>query len=82
VVDTVTAIINYLPLDAFEESVPPSPMLRKRLLAFRDNPTTNPKPATHPTKTQENIIRELVETERKYTKDIELMHVCILLVLR
>ncbi|KAF8212778.1 Dbl homology domain-containing protein [Mycena galopus ATCC 62051] len=73
VVDTVTAIINYLPSDAFEGSVPPLPMSR-RLLALRANPTNNPKPATHPTKTQENIIRELVETERKYGKDIELMH--------
>ncbi|KAJ7343054.1 Dbl homology domain-containing protein, partial [Mycena albidolilacea] len=73
VVNTVTAIINYLPPDAFEGSSPPSPMSR-RSLALRDNPTNNSKPATHPTKTQENIIRELVETERKYGKDIELMH--------
>ncbi|KAJ7318525.1 hypothetical protein DFH08DRAFT_892181, partial [Mycena albidolilacea] len=75
VVDAVTAIINYLPLDAFERSVLPLPM--SRLLAVCDNhlnPTNNPKPATHSTKTQENIISELVETERKYGKDIELIH--------
>ncbi|KAJ7918215.1 hypothetical protein B0H13DRAFT_2438310 [Mycena leptocephala] len=42
------------------------------LLALRDNSPDNPKPAL-PTRTQENIIRELVETERKYGKDIELM---------
>ncbi|KAJ6536236.1 Dbl homology domain-containing protein [Mycena capillaripes] len=70
VVDTVTAIINYLPPDAFEGSAPPSPMWR-RLLTLRDNP---PKRATHPTERQEMIVRELVETERKYGKDIELMH--------
>jgi hypothetical protein len=52
--------------------------MSKNLLALRDNPPDNPKPAL-PTRTQENIIRELVETERKYGKDIELMHVCFLL---
>jgi hypothetical protein len=77
VVNTVTAIANYLPPDAFEGFVPALPM-SKNLLALRDNPPDNPKPAL-PTRTQENIIRELVETERKYGKDIELMHVCFLL---
>ncbi|KAJ7827589.1 Dbl homology domain-containing protein, partial [Mycena leptocephala] len=72
VVNTVTAIVNYLPPDAFEGLVPALPM-SKNLLALRDNPPDNPKPAL-PTRTQENIIRELVETERKYGKDIELMH--------
>jgi cell division control protein 24 len=77
VVNTVTAIVNYLPPDAFEGFMPASPMSR-RLPALRDNPTGNSKPAL-PTKTQENIIREMVETERKFGKDIELMHVCFLL---
>ncbi|KAJ7827579.1 hypothetical protein B0H13DRAFT_1917534 [Mycena leptocephala] len=72
VVNTVTAIVNYLPPDAFEGFVPALPM-SKNLLALRDSPPDDPKPAL-PTRTQENIIRELVETERKYGKDIELMH--------
>jgi hypothetical protein len=59
VINTVTAIVNHLPASAFD-SPPPSPP---------DSLTANGANA------QENNIREMVETERKYVQDLEIMQV-------
>ncbi|PPQ89606.1 hypothetical protein CVT25_012351 [Psilocybe cyanescens] len=58
VINTVTAIVNYLPPEAFENYVA-SPDLSTGA-NFKDV-------------LQENIIREMLETERKYVQDLETM---------
>ncbi|KAJ7462255.1 hypothetical protein B0H11DRAFT_2054796 [Mycena galericulata] len=61
VVETVTAIVEYLPEDAFELT-PQSP----------SDPSFVP-PANAQEAARNNIIREMVETERKYVQDLEIM---------
>ncbi|KAF5328855.1 hypothetical protein D9619_011709 [Psilocybe cf. subviscida] len=74
VVNTVTAIVDHLPPDSFEES-PPSPR------SAMDNGSTESLSDTLVSTTastvggsaQSNITREMVETERKYVQDLEIM---------
>ncbi|KAJ7725854.1 hypothetical protein DFH07DRAFT_248202 [Mycena maculata] len=61
VVETVTAIVEHLPADAFELT-PQSP----------SDPSFVP-PANAQEAARNNIIREMVETERKYVQDLEIM---------
>jgi cell division control protein 24 len=79
VVNTVTHIVDRLPLDVFEEAAPPSPPS-----AFSPHDSFDstgpdipaiPTPANGPDTERNNIIRELVETERKYVQDLEVMQV-------
>lgn len=79
VVNTVTHIVDRLPLDVFEEPAPPSPPS-----AFSPHDSSDsmgpdipaiPTPANGPDAERNNIIRELVETERKFVQDLEVMQV-------
>jgi cell division control protein 24 len=76
VINTVTAIVKHLPADAFELS-PPSPTA----ISSHDSvdslagETTAVPPANAQESARNNIIREMVETERKYVQDLEVMQV-------
>ncbi|KAF8639563.1 hypothetical protein AX17_001465 [Amanita inopinata Kibby_2008] len=72
VVNTVTAIVNYLPPDAFEELSPSTPSLSSHdsLDSITDTVAT---PANAQDSARNNIVREIVETERKYVQDLEVM---------
>lgn len=79
VVNTVTHIVDRLPLDVFEEVAPPSPpstLSTHESFDFmgHDIPVI-PTPSNGPDAERSNIIRELVETERKYVQDLEVMQV-------
>ncbi|KAJ7132781.1 hypothetical protein C8R43DRAFT_1239544 [Mycena crocata] len=60
VVETVTAIVKHLPADAFETEL------------VSENPSSV-APANAQEAARNNIIREMVETERKYVQDLEIM---------
>ena len=77
---TLTYIVDHLPPDVFEEAPPPSPPS-----AFSPHDSFDsmgpdipviPTPANGPDAKWNNIIHELVETERKYMQDLEVMQVC------
>ncbi|KAJ6609885.1 hypothetical protein B0H10DRAFT_1812724 [Mycena sp. CBHHK59/15] len=74
VVETVAAIVKHLPADAFETS-PPSPAFMSSYDSF--DSLSSDSAAVPPANAQEaarnNIIREMVETERKYVQDLEIM---------
>jgi len=74
VINTVTAIVNHLPPSAFDPQVPETSIPTSLSLS---NLSTDNLP--HPTDAKEvarnNIIREIVETERKYVQDLETMQV-------
>lgn len=79
VINTVTAIVDHLPADAFED-VPPSPpsiMDNRSIESLSD--TLVSQPSNPKESAQNNIIREMVETERKYVQDLEIMQVSITL---
>ncbi|KAJ7117175.1 hypothetical protein C8R44DRAFT_854734 [Mycena epipterygia] len=63
VVETVTAIVNYLPSDAFETTSPSYDA---------DNPAFA-APASAQDAERNNGVREIVESERKYVEDLETM---------
>ncbi|KAJ7188306.1 hypothetical protein C8R46DRAFT_1054318 [Mycena filopes] len=75
VVETVTAIVKHLSADAFETS-PPSPGFMSTHDSY-DSLAGDSNSAMPPANAQEaarnNIIREMVETERKYVQDLEIM---------
>jgi cell division control protein 24 len=76
VINTVTAIVKHLPPDAFDVS-PPSPTTipsHDSLDSISGEPTAVP-PANAQESARNNIIREMVETERKYVQDLEVMQV-------
>lgn len=71
VINTVTAIVDHLQPDVFEESPPSPPTLSSHdssdsLLDALPQP--NGKEAA-----RNNIVREMVETERKFVQDLEIM---------
>ncbi|KAF8971148.1 hypothetical protein BDZ97DRAFT_1753477 [Flammula alnicola] len=73
VINTVTALVDHLPPEAFENSPPspPSAMENGSTDSLSDtlvSQSSNPKDSA-----QNNIIREMVETERKYVQDLEIM---------
>jgi cell division control protein 24 len=74
VVNTVTHLVDLLPPDVFDEAPPPSPPSTNDSFDFvgADSPSI-PTPANGPEIERNNIIRELVETERKYVQDLEVM---------
>ncbi|KAJ7096355.1 hypothetical protein C8R44DRAFT_843754 [Mycena epipterygia] len=74
VVETVTAIVKHLPADAFETS-PPSPFMSSHdsYDSFVSDTGSSVPPANAQEAARNNIIREMVETERKYVQDLEIM---------
>ncbi|KAL0574703.1 Guanine nucleotide exchange factor for Cdc42p [Marasmius crinis-equi] len=75
VIKTVKAIVDHLPEDAWED-VPPSPPY----MASHDSydslalEAASPgAPASARENARNNIVREIVETERKYVQDLEIM---------
>ncbi|KAF8658263.1 hypothetical protein AX16_002039 [Volvariella volvacea WC 439] len=72
VVNTVTAIVEHLPEDAFDNS-PPSPTLGSHDSMDTLVGEVPLPPATAQEAARNNIVREMVETERKYVQDLEVM---------
>ncbi|THH13217.1 hypothetical protein EW146_g6975 [Bondarzewia mesenterica] len=77
VVNTVTSLVGHLPEDVFEEAPPLSPPSNLQSHESSDSlaPDTPsvPIPANAQEAARNNIVRELVETERKYVQDLEVM---------
>ena len=76
VVNTITHIVDCLPPDIFEEAAPQSPLSPLSPHEFFDSMGPD-VPANGPDAERNNIVRELVETERKYVQDLEVMQVCM-----
>ncbi|KAJ4497205.1 hypothetical protein C8R41DRAFT_760425 [Lentinula lateritia] len=74
VVKTVKAIVDHLPAAVFEEA-PPSPPYISSHDSFDSlsDPHVSIPPAGSREAARNNIIREMVETERKYVQDLEIM---------
>jgi len=74
----VIYLVDRLPEDVFLEVAPPSPPT----LALHESSDSLaqealvPAPANAQEAVRNNIVRELVETERKYVQDLEVMQVC------
>jgi hypothetical protein len=81
VVHTVTTLVDLLPEDVFVEQVPSTPPSMFSTQASTDSIALEPSFSSQPLSGREaarnNIIRELVETERKYVQDLEVMQVSI-----
>ncbi|KAF9647329.1 hypothetical protein BDM02DRAFT_3261751 [Thelephora ganbajun] len=77
VVNTVTALVEYLPEEVFVQPAPSSPPSLSSAHQSTDSIVCDSPHSSQPVSTQEaarsNIIRELVETERKYVQDLEVM---------
>lgn len=75
----MTYIVDRLPSDVFEEVTPPSPPSSFSTYESFDATGLDipaiPTPSNGPDAERSNIIRELVETERKYVQDLEVMQV-------
>lgn len=76
VIKTVSAIVKYLPPSAFDESPPSPPYMSTHDShdSFTDSNSSLP-PVNARETARHNIIREMVETERKYVQDLEIMQV-------
>ncbi|KAF9462334.1 hypothetical protein BDZ94DRAFT_737129 [Collybia nuda] len=74
VINTVTAIVDHLPPDIFETSHPSPTLLssHESLDSFTTDSSVAP-PANAQESARNNIIREMVETERKFVQDLEIM---------
>ncbi|THV05107.1 hypothetical protein K435DRAFT_850307 [Dendrothele bispora CBS 962.96] len=75
VIKTVKAIVNHLPPEAFEDAPPSPPYLASHdsySSLNTDSPSSLP-PANAQEAARNNIVREMVETERKYVQDLEIM---------
>ncbi|KAF9522646.1 hypothetical protein CPB83DRAFT_899456 [Crepidotus variabilis] len=73
VINTVTAIVNYLPPNAFEDA-PPSPPSMSANGSFDSlADTLVSTPANAQESARNNIIKEMLDTERKYVQDLEIM---------
>lgn len=77
VVNTVTALVEYLPEEVFVYQAPSSPPSLSSAHQSTDSIVCDTPHSAHPANAREaarsNIIRELVETERKYVQDLEVM---------
>lgn len=79
VINTVTAIVDHLSQDAFEASPSSPPSVTS--YESPDSIVTDvassapPPPADAREAARNNIVREMVETERKYVADLEIMQV-------
>ena len=76
-INTVTAIVDHLPPDAFDVSPPspPSVVSSHDSLDSLGGESSAIPPANAQESARNNIIREMVETERKYVQDLEVMQV-------
>jgi cell division control protein 24 len=78
VINTVTVLVDRLPEDQFMDP-PDSPPSMLSSQDSTDSLTTDitsaPPPANAKETARNNIIREMVETERKYVQDLEIMQV-------
>ena len=77
-------LVQQLPEDLFLESAPSSPTMPSAL-ASTDSLNSDPSLAAssvEPGGARANIIKELVDTERKYVQDLEVMQVRVLAILR
>ncbi|KAJ7594577.1 hypothetical protein C8J56DRAFT_927086 [Mycena floridula] len=74
VIKTVAAVVGHLPEDAFDEAPPSPPFLSTHdsYDSFNDSNTSLP-PTNSREAARNNIVREMVETERKYVQDLEIM---------
>jgi hypothetical protein len=81
VINTVTVLVDRLPEDQFVDP-PDSPPSMFSSQESTDSLTTDITSAPTPANAQEtarnNIIREMVETERKYVQDLEIMQACLI----
>lgn len=73
-INTVTVILDHLPPDAFYSSSPLSPNLQSSLAG---EGTGFVSPLNGEEAQRNNIIQEILETERNYVHDLEAMRVCI-----
>ncbi|KAG6917233.1 hypothetical protein DXG01_003347 [Tephrocybe rancida] len=74
VINTVTAIVDHLPPDAFEPSHLASPsQFSNDVYDSLSSESSIAPPANAQETARNNIIREMVETERKYVQDLEIM---------
>lgn len=74
-IKTVTAIVDYLSPSAFNTPPPSPPSLAANVSSDNISPDPLPQPANPQEQARNNIIREMVETERKYVQDLETMQV-------
>jgi len=79
VVNTVTALVECLPEEVFVQQAPSSPPSLSSAHQSTDSIVCDTPHTSQPVSAREaariNIIRELVETERKYVQDLEVMQV-------
>ena len=70
-------LVQQLPEDLFLESAPSSPTMASALASTESLTSDNSTNATavEPGGARANIIKELVDTERKYVQDLEVMQV-------
>ncbi|KAH9942292.1 uncharacterized protein BXZ73DRAFT_97707 [Epithele typhae] len=75
VVNNVINLVQQLPEDLFLETPPSSPTLASALASTESLPSDSSAMATvvEPGGARANIIKELVDTERKYVQDLEVM---------
>ncbi|KAL1710614.1 hypothetical protein EV121DRAFT_266519 [Schizophyllum commune] len=76
VVNTVTAIVDQFPPELFEEDPQTPPMLPSQgsTDSLASDAMLAPPPSAFGGSAKTNVLRELVETERKYVGDLEVMH--------
>ncbi|KAL0956698.1 hypothetical protein HGRIS_002821 [Hohenbuehelia grisea] len=72
VLKTVTAVVKMLPPEAFDAE-PPSPPFMSTQASTDSLPDAIPSAPNARETARNNIIREMVETERKYVQDLEVM---------
>ena len=73
----MTAIVDQFPPELFEEDPPTPPMLPSQgsTDSLASDAMLAPPPSAFGGSAKTNVLRELVETERKYVGDLEVMHV-------
>ncbi|KAF9268658.1 hypothetical protein L218DRAFT_853032 [Marasmius fiardii PR-910] len=75
VIKTVKAIVDHLPEDAWEDvpSSPPYMSSHDSHDSLALDASSSPAPSNARETARNNIVREIVETERKYVQDLEIM---------
>lgn len=87
VINTVTYLIDRLPSSVLvEPPIPQSPPSESNtqepfLLSFENESLPQPPPSSQEVE-RRNIIRELLETERKYVADLECMQACPIVLIK